>query len=257
VIAVVPARYGSSRLPGKALAEIDGVPMVVRVWRQASKARVPGRVLVATDDERIANAVRSAGGEPVMTSSAHQSGTDRIAEVADRIAADIYLNVQGDLPFLDPADLDALAAPMCADPLINMATLATPIMGPEEWSNPNVVKVVCDAKGNALYFSRSPIPLARDGGIPAQALRHIGVYAYRRDFLLKFAALGPGVLERIEKLEQLRALENGYNIRVVVSVAPSLEVDTAEDLARARDAARIARDGGNKRWSAARPNSSS
>jgi 3-deoxy-D-manno-octulosonate cytidylyltransferase len=237
VIAVVPARYGSSRLPAKALAEIGGVPMVVRVWAQASKARSLSRVVVATDDERIAAPVRAAGGEAIMTSVAHLSGTDRIAEVAALIHADLYVNVQGDLPFIEPADLDALVAPMLADETIAMATLATPIIDGHEWSNPNVVKVVCGADGNALYFSRSPIPHARDGGMPKQALRHIGVYAYRRDFLMKFAALPQGVLERVEKLEQLRALEHGYTIRVVASVKPSIEVDTADDLARARDAA--------------------
>jgi 3-deoxy-manno-octulosonate cytidylyltransferase (CMP-KDO synthetase) len=234
VIAVIPARYGSSRLPAKALAEIDGVPMVVRVWRQASRARSVERVIVATDDERIAAPVRAAGGEAMMTSAAHPSGTDRIAEIAGRIEADIYLNVQGDLPFIDPADLDALAAPMRADPAIAMATLATPIVSEVEYRNPNVVKVVCDARGDALYFSRAPIPFDREGGVPRQALRHIGVYGYRRDFLMRFAALEPGVLEQVEKLEQLRALERGWRIRVVASVAPSLEVDTAEDLARAR-----------------------
>jgi 3-deoxy-manno-octulosonate cytidylyltransferase (CMP-KDO synthetase) len=145
--------------------------------------------------------------------------------------------VQGDLPFIEPADLDALVAPMRADETIAMATLATPIIDSLEWNNPSVVKVVCGADGNALYFSRSPIPHMRDGGMPKQALRHIGVYAYRRDFLMKFAALPEGVLERVEKLEQLRALEHGYTIRVVASVKPSLEVDTAADLARARDVA--------------------
>jgi 3-deoxy-manno-octulosonate cytidylyltransferase (CMP-KDO synthetase) len=237
VIAVVPARYGSSRLPAKALAEIAGVPMVVRVWRQASKAKSIARVVVATDDERIAAPIIAAGGEAMMTSPAHQSGTDRIAEVATKLHADIYVNVQGDLPFIAAADLDALIAPMRADASIAMATLATPIIDALEWSNPNVVKVVSGADGNALYFSRSPIPYARDGGMPKEALRHIGVYAYRRDFLMKFASLPQGVLERVEKLEQLRALEHGYTIRVVASVAPSLEVDTADDLARARDAA--------------------
>ncbi|HYL58580.1 MAG TPA: 3-deoxy-manno-octulosonate cytidylyltransferase [Candidatus Acidoferrales bacterium] len=237
MIAVVPARYGSSRLPAKALAEIAGVPMVVRVWQQASKAKSIARVVVATDDERIAAPVRAAGGEAIMTSPAHQSGTDRIAEVAAQLSADIYLNVQGDLPFIAAADLDALIAPMRADASIAMATLATPIVDGHEWSNPNVVKVVCGADGNALYFSRSPIPYAREGGMPKTALRHIGVYAYRRDFLMKFSQLPQGVLERIEQLEQLRALEHGYTIRVVASVAPSLEVDTADDLARARHAA--------------------
>ena len=237
MIAVVPARYGSSRLPAKALAEIAGVPMVVRVWRQASQAKSIARVIVATDDERIAAPVRAAGGEAMMTSPAHASGTDRIAEVAAKLGADIYLSVQGDQPFIAPADLDALAAAMRADASIQMATLATPIVDQLEWTNPSKVKVVCGADGNALYFSRSPIPHARDGGMPKEALRHIGVYAYRRDFLMKFAALPMGVLERIEKLEQLRALEHGYAIRVVRSVAPSLEVDTADDLARARASA--------------------
>jgi 3-deoxy-manno-octulosonate cytidylyltransferase (CMP-KDO synthetase) len=237
VIAVVPARYASSRLPAKALAEIAGVPMVVRVWRQASKAKSVARVIVATDDERIAAPVRAAGGEVIMTSPAHQSGTDRIAEVASKIIADVYLSVQGDQPFIAPADLDALAVAMRSDASIQMATLATPIEDLAEWTNPSKVKVVCGADGNALYFSRSPIPHARDGGMPKEALRHIGVYAYRRDFLMKFAALPMGVLESLEKLEQLRALEHGYTIRVVKSVAPSLEVDTADDLARARAAA--------------------
>lgn len=236
VIAVIPARYGSTRLPAKALAEIDGVPMVVWVWRQASKARSVARVIVATDDERIAGPVRAAGGEVMMTSPAHQSGTDRVAEVAGRVSANVYLNVQGDLPFLDPADLDALVAPMQADAGIAMATLATPIEDGAEFRNPGVVKVVVDARGDAIYFSRSPIPFPRDdaGAVAPGALRHIGVYAYRRDFLLRFAVIEPGRLERIEKLEQLRAIENGHRIRVVASVAPSLEVDTAEDLACAR-----------------------
>ena len=211
--------------------------MVVRVWRQASKAQSLSRVVVATDDGRIAAPVREAGAEAIMTSSAHLSGTDRVAEVAALLHADIYVNVQGDLPFIEPADLDALVAPMRDDETIAMATLATPIIDALEWNNPSVVKVVCGADGNALYFSRSPIPHMRDGGMPKQALRHIGVYAYRRDFLLKFAALPEGVLERVEKLEQLRALEHGYTIRVVASVKPSLEVDTAADLARARDVA--------------------
>jgi 3-deoxy-manno-octulosonate cytidylyltransferase (CMP-KDO synthetase) len=237
VIAVIPARYDSSRLPGKALAVIGGVPMIVRVWQRTRQARSLERVIVATDDGRIASAVRAAGGEAEMTSSTHQSGTDRIAEVAGRIHADVYLNVQGDQPFIAPEDLDALARPMLADPSLAMATLATPIIDDEEWYNPNKVKVVCDARGDALYFSRSPIPFVRDGGRPSVARRHIGVYGYRRDFLLAFAALEPGVLEQLEKLEQLRALERGYRIRVVASIAPSLEVDTPEDLARANQVA--------------------
>lgn len=236
VIAVIPARYGSLRLPGKALADVNGIPMVVRVWRQASKARFLTRVIVATDDERIASVVREAGGVAEMTAGTHQSGTDRIAEVARRIPADIYLNVQGDLPFLAPEDLDALATPMRADSSIQMGTLATPIVDNAEWQNPNVVKVVCDDRGDALYFSRSSIPYWRDGeAVPSCALRHIGVYGYRRDFLFEFASWPPGRLEQIEKLEQLRVMERGYRIRVVNSVAPSLEVDTPQDLKRANE----------------------
>jgi 3-deoxy-manno-octulosonate cytidylyltransferase (CMP-KDO synthetase) len=235
VIAVIPARYGSTRLPAKALAEIDGVPMIVRVWRETAKAHSIDRTIVATDDARIADAVKRGGGEAMMTSPAHQSGTDRIAEVARQVPSDIYINVQGDLPFINPADLDSLAEPMRADRSVAMATLATPIVDQNEWANPNVVKVVSGANGDALYFSRASIPYPRDAQrMPAVARRHIGVYAFRREFLLKFASLPQGVLERIEKLEQLRALENGYSIRVVPSVAPSLEIDTAEDLARAR-----------------------
>jgi 3-deoxy-manno-octulosonate cytidylyltransferase (CMP-KDO synthetase) len=234
VIAVIPARYGSSRLPGKALADVQGVPMIVRVWRQASAARFLTKVLVATDDERIAEVIRSAGGIAEMTSREHQNGTDRIAEVARRTPADIYLNVQGDLPFIPPEDLDTLVTPMRADSSIAMATIATPIIDEEEWRNPNVVKVICDDRGDALYFSRSPIPFWRDyEGAPTVALRHIGVYGYRRAFLLEFASWAPGRLEQVEKLEQLRAMERGFRIRVVRSVAPSLEIDTPDDLARA------------------------
>jgi 3-deoxy-manno-octulosonate cytidylyltransferase (CMP-KDO synthetase) len=238
VVAVIPARFSSTRLPGKPLAEIDGIPMVVRVWRQASLSRSLDRVLVATDDDRIASVVRAAGGEAIMTRSDHPSGTDRIAEVARSMEAEIFVNVQGDLPFVDPVDLDALTCPMLSEPTLEMATLATPILHEHQWRNPNVVKLVRDDRGDALYFSRSPIPFDRASGFPSNALRHIGVYAYRRDFLLRFAALSPGVLEQIEKLEQLRVLERGFKIRVVNSVAPSLEVDTAEDLAHANDFSR-------------------
>ena len=178
MIAVIPARYASTRLPAKALAEIDGVPMVVRVWQQTTRAATIDRTIVATDDERIAEVVRRAGGEAMMTAATHQSGTDRIAEVARGASAAIYLNVQGDLPFLDPADLDALASPMRTEPSIAMATLGTPIVDQHEWTNPSVVKVVRGAQGNALYFSRASIPYPRDtDAIPAVALRHIGVYA--------------------------------------------------------------------------------
>jgi 3-deoxy-manno-octulosonate cytidylyltransferase (CMP-KDO synthetase) len=233
-IAVIPARYDSSRLPGKALAEIGGRPMIVRVWHQATKARSPQRVIVATDDERIANVVRQAGGEVEMTARSHQSGTDRIAEVARRVKADIYLNVQGDMPFIAPEDIDAVVDSMIAEPSLAMATVGTPITDTEEWLNPNKVKIVCDRRGYALYFSRSAIPFFRDRvGVPPGALRHVAVYGYRRDFLLEFGGLAPTALEQTEKLEQLRAMEYGHHIRVVGSAAPSLEVDTPEDLMRA------------------------
>ena len=234
VIAVIPARFGSTRLPGKALADIAGVPMIVRVWQQTRRARLLQRVLIATDDERIARAVCDAGGEVEMTASSHASGTDRIAEVACRVPADIYLNVQGDQPFVAPEDIDAVVKIMTAEPALSMATLGAPIIDFDEWRNPNKVKIVCNNQGYALYFSRSPIPFLRDSsGVPRGALRHVAVYGFRRDFLLSFGTLAPGRLEQTEKLEQLRAMEHGYQIRVVGSVAPSLEVDTPEDLARA------------------------
>jgi 3-deoxy-manno-octulosonate cytidylyltransferase (CMP-KDO synthetase) len=233
-VAVIPARFGSTRLPGKALADIGGVPMIVRVWQQTRKARLLDRVLIATDDERIAIAVRAVGGEVEMTASSHPSGTDRIAEVARRVPADIYVNVQGDQPFIAPEDIDAVVKIMTAEPALSMATLGAPIVDFDEWCNPNKVKIVCDDRGYALYFSRSPIPFFRDStGVPGGALRHVAVYGYRRDFLLNFGTLPPGRLEQIEKLEQLRAMEHGCRIRVIASAAPSLEVDTSEDLARA------------------------
>ena len=233
-VAVIPARYGSTRLPGKALADIAGVPMIVRVWQQTRKARLLERVLIATDDERIGSAVRNAGGDVEMTASSHPSGTDRITEVACRVPAEIYLNVQGDQPFIAPEDIDGVVSTMTAEPSLSMATLGAPIVDLEEWRNPNKVKIVCDRQGYALYFSRSPIPFFRDGaGVPRGALRHVAVYGYRRDFLLRFGTLAPGDLEQIEKLEQLRAMEHGYRIKVIGSNAPSLEVDTPEDLALA------------------------
>jgi len=235
VIAVIPARYGSTRLPAKALADIEGVPMVVRVWQQARRAGSIDRVIVATDDERIAAPIRAAGGEAMMTAHDHPSGTDRVAEVARKVAGEVYVNVQGDLPFFDPRDLDALVAPMLEDRTLEMATLATAISDLEEYRNPNVVKVVCAGSGDALYFSRSPIPFGRDlEGVPAGTLRHIGVYAFQRDSLMRFTAIPQSRLEKIEKLEQLRALESGWRIRVIASHAPSIEVDTIEDLNRAR-----------------------
>jgi 3-deoxy-manno-octulosonate cytidylyltransferase (CMP-KDO synthetase) len=236
-IAVIPARYASTRLPAKALADIGGMPMVARVLARARLAERVGRVVVATDDERI-RAAAAAIGEVVMTSALHTSGSDRVAEVAAASDCEIIVNVQGDLPLLDPRWIDLLVERITADPTIGMATIAVPVRSREELLDPNAVKVVCDSSGRALYFSRAPIPFHRDdpagfGG----TLHHVGLYAYRRATLLRFAALAPAPLEQTEKLEQLRALENGIGIGVVViDDRPPLEVDTPADLERARAA---------------------
>jgi 3-deoxy-manno-octulosonate cytidylyltransferase (CMP-KDO synthetase) len=235
VVAIIPARYESSRLPGKPLADLHGQPMIRRVYERTARATGVDRVLVATDDERIRAAVEGFGGEAVMTRSDHPSGTDRIAEVAARLDADVIVNVQGDLPLLDPAMVADAVAPMRADRDLPMSTLKTPIRERAELDNPNVVKVVTDRAGFALYFSRSPIPFWRDGAEgDILAHRHIGLYVYRRDFLLSFAKLEPTPLERAERLEQLRALERGFRIRVVEVPDAAVEVDTMEDLERAR-----------------------
>jgi 3-deoxy-manno-octulosonate cytidylyltransferase (CMP-KDO synthetase) len=236
-IAVIPARYASTRLPAKALADIGGMPMVARVLARARLAERVGRVVVATDDDRI-RAAAAAIGEVVMTSALHTSGSDRVAEVAAASDCEIVVNVQGDLPLLDPRWIDLLVERMTSDPAIGMATVAVPVRSREELLDPNAVKVVCDTSGRALYFSRAPIPYHRDdptgfGG----TLHHVGLYAYRRATLLRFAALPPTRLEQTEKLEQLRALENGIGIGVVViDDRPPLEVDTPADLERARAA---------------------
>jgi 3-deoxy-manno-octulosonate cytidylyltransferase (CMP-KDO synthetase) len=240
-IAIIPARFQSTRLPGKALASIAGHPMVWHVAARTRRARGLARVIVATDDPRIVDAVAATGAEAVLTRADHPSGTDRLAEVAAGLDAAIVVNVQGDLPLLDPAMVERLVARMTADPSLPMATLASPLHDEAEWRSPHVVKVVCDAGGRALYFSRSPIPHDRDGARPAGeplGWRHIGMYAYRRDVLLRLAALPPSPLERRERLEQLRALEHGIAIGVVewTAAEPLIEVDTEADLERARTA---------------------
>jgi 3-deoxy-manno-octulosonate cytidylyltransferase (CMP-KDO synthetase) len=234
VVAIVPARFESTRLPGKPLALIDGKPMVQHVYERACAAPALDRVMVATDDARIADVVRGFGGDAVMTSAAHQSGTDRIAEVAAGLDAAIIVNVQGDLPFLEPAMIDAAIAPLRDDPALPMATVKTPIRDAQQMQNPHVVKVVTDREGYALYFSRSPLPCWRDAAEEILGYKHIGLYAYRRDFLLTFAYLAPAPLERAEKLEQLRALEWGFRIRVAHTDGDGIEVDTPQDLERAR-----------------------
>jgi 3-deoxy-manno-octulosonate cytidylyltransferase (CMP-KDO synthetase) len=248
-IAIIPARYQSTRLPGKALAAIAGRPMIEHVYRRAAAAASVQRVIVATDDERIRDAVRAFGGDAVMTSPSHPSGTDRLAEVAATLACDLVVNVQGDEPVLAPESIDAAVSAFAeasdsakatshetADkaPPLEMSTLRRKIVDPAEHQNPNVTKVVVDRDGFALYFSRAPIPFTRDGQPRAEAWAHIGLYVYRRDTLLRLAALPPTALERAEALEQLRALEHGIRIKTVESRHETIGVDTPADLERVR-----------------------
>lgn len=254
---LIPARLASTRLPGKPLADLGGRPMIVRVAEQASRARAQ-RVVVATDAAQIETAVRAAGFEAVMTSSDHPSGTDRLAEAATKLGLDddhIVVNLQGDEPEVAPALLEAVATRLAADPSASMATAAHAIDSLGDWLNPNVVKVVIDHQGHALYFSRSPIPFARDAmkgwpelrptelpSFPAglEPMRHIGLYAYRAGFLRRYASLEPAALELTEALEQLRALAHGYRIAVVDTAdAPPAGIDTEADLVAARS--RLAR----------------
>ncbi len=245
VVGVIPARFASTRLPGKLLVDIGGVPMVGRTYRRAVRAGSLGEVLVAADDPRIVAAVEQAGGRARMTSPSHPSGTDRVAEVAEGMACDLVVNIQGDEPLIEPAVIDAAVAPLLADPGIAMGTLACPIRDPAVAADPDVNKVVVDLAGFALYFSRAAIPFCRGGpgGSPATTLaprgptpwlKHIGLYVYRRDFLLRFAKWEPTPLERLERLEQLRALEHGARIAVTVTEHDSIGVDTPADLAWVR-----------------------
>ena len=229
---VIPARYASSRFPGKPLAMLSGKPMIQHVYEKATASRA-ALVLVATDDQRIADAVTSFGGTPVMTRSDHPSGTDRIAEAVSRSCPDIdiVINVQGDEPLIPTSAIDDLLALMEAHPEYDMATIAVP--GSREQMTENNVKVVFGADGRALYFSRALIPFARSGGVPDQVWLHWGIYAYRRVALERFVALPPGRLERSEMLEQLRALENGMRIQVMTSTLQSIGVDTPDDLVKA------------------------
>jgi len=231
VIGIIPARYASTRFPGKPLADILGKPMIQHVYERARNARTLQRLLVATDDQRITQAVASFGGEAVMTSPEHPTGTDRLAEAAAPLDVDLVVNIQGDEPLINPEVIDAAAAPLIEDPSIPMGTLMSRITDPADLHDPNVVKVVADLHGFALYFSRALIPYAR-GGKTGDALYyyHPGLYVYRKDFLLKYAALAPTPLEQTEKLEQLRALEHGYRIKVVETTHRPVSVDTPADL---------------------------
>jgi 3-deoxy-manno-octulosonate cytidylyltransferase (CMP-KDO synthetase) len=233
ILGIIPARFASSRFPGKALATLAGKPMVQHVYERATYSRYIRRVLVATDDHRIASAVRSFGGEVRMTGSEHPSGTDRLAEVASAEQAELYVNIQGDEPLIDPEAIDAAILAVYGDESVAMGTLMKRIADPADVTNPNVVKVVTALTGDALYFTRSPIPYFREsGGDPGAYFKHIGLYVYRREFLVHYPDLSVGPLERAERLEQLRALENGYRIRVVETEYESLGVDTPEDLDR-------------------------
>lgn len=233
VVGVIPARYRSSRFEGKPLATIGGRPMIERVYQRAAEARLLSELLVATDDERIADAVRAFGGRVAMTSPDHLSGTDRVAEAARDLPADVVVNIQGDEPFLAPQTLDELVEPFASDQDLPMSTLCRRIEEARSLHDPNVVKVVVNRAGDALYFSRSLIPYPRRPERHA-AREHIGVYAFRKEFLLEFARLEPTALEAAEGLEQLRALEHGRRIRVVETRSyVGLSVDTPADLARA------------------------
>ncbi len=230
VLCVIPARYASTRLPGKPLRDIAGKPMICRVYERAAGAKRIEKTLVATDDERICEAVKKHGGEAMMTAKDHPTGTDRLAEVAEAYAdMDLVINVQGDEPLIEPELIDSLAELFEADPELQMATVMTELTEEAEKTNPNNVKVVTDLQGYALYFSRSLMPYPRNQG-KAPVYKHIGIYAYRRDFLLHYAKMRPTPLEQSESLEQLRALENGYRIKVLKTDCRFVGVDTEEDL---------------------------
>jgi 3-deoxy-manno-octulosonate cytidylyltransferase (CMP-KDO synthetase) len=234
IVAIIPARYGSTRFPGKPLADLAGKAIIQHVHERVAGAARVDEVLVATDDERILRAVEGFGGTAVMT-SAHPTGTDRVAEVASELAADIVVNVQGDEPLIDPAMIDQVVEPLLADRDLPMATLAARLSDEDELRDPGVVKVVTDRRGRALYFSRSVIPYPRDAEVAASLhCKHIGLYAYRHRYLLEFASREPTPLERAEGLEQLRAIEHGDPIQVVITEYDTIGIDTPDDLEMAR-----------------------
>ncbi len=234
-VVIIPARYQSTRFEGKPLATICGKPMIQRVFENSIKAEKISRVVVATDDDRIAKAVRAFGGEVIMTSDQNRSGTDRVAEAAEKMglsSKDIVVNVQGDQPLIDPICLNEVVRPFSDDPEITMSTLAFKIVNQEEITDPKHVKVTFDQNGFALYFSRSPIPFGRDRSVDFDTYKHLGIYAYTKQYLDIFRNLPEGRLEQIEKLEQLRALEHGHKIMVILTENDSPEVDHVEDIER-------------------------
>jgi len=246
VIGIIPARYGSTRFAGKPLVDILGKPMIQRVYEGVCQSKLIDEVIVATDDQRIMEEVQRFGGKGVMTSPDRFTGTDRVAEVAQKIRSDIIVNVQGDEPLIRGSIIDKAIRPLLTDNTLSMSTLMTRIEDVKDWLNPHIVKVVVDQKGYALYFSRSPIPFPRDLQInrlewnpfgtkrplPKKVFKHIGVYVFRRTFLLHFTRMKPTPLEKLEKLEQLRALENGHRIKMIAVDYEPICVDTPEDLKR-------------------------
>lgn len=231
---MIPARFASTRFPGKMIAPLDGKPLVLHAYESALRARLVSDVLIATDDLRVVDALRPFGVSVALTRADHLSGTDRIAEIAEKTNADILVNIQGDEPLIDPNTIDDTIRPVLQHPDVPMATARHLISDIEQVNDPNVVKVVCDEQGRALYFSRSPIPCVRDeadrAGNPRCYWQHIGIYVYWREFLLRFARMPQTPLEKLEKLEQLRVLENGMPIAVIDTEYASIGVDTPEDL---------------------------
>jgi 3-deoxy-manno-octulosonate cytidylyltransferase (CMP-KDO synthetase) len=239
VIAIIPARWASTRFPGKPLVKLHGKPLVQHVWERAGRAERVGRIIIATDDMRIAEAAFDFGAEVALTSPKHPTGTDRLAEVVQQLkSASIILNVQGDEPDIAPSTIDRLAEALQDDPKLGMVTAANPLTDPADVQDPNVVKVVTDLAGRALYFSRSIIPYDRDSRGGVKYLRHQGIYGYRRKVLLAFVKWKPTPLEQAEKLEQLRALEHGIAIGVIVVRRESVGVDVPGDVAKAERALR-------------------
>jgi len=234
VVIVIPARFGSTRLPGKPLVSLAGKPMIQHVYERAKLASQADRVIVATDDERIVKAVETFGGTARMTRPDHRTGTERVAEVAAHETGDVFVNVQGDEPLLDPVAVDTAVNALLEEPAAAIATVATLIKIPADIMDPNVVKTVLDFDGNGIYFSRAPIPWVRDTGgkIQVRHLKHLGLYVFQRDALLEYPTLPQGELERVEQLEQLRWLENGWKIRVAEVEHDAVSVDVPEDVAR-------------------------
>jgi 3-deoxy-manno-octulosonate cytidylyltransferase (CMP-KDO synthetase) len=234
VVVVIPSRYASTRLPGKPLVNLAGKPMVQRVYERAKLAQTVHRVLVATDDQRILDAVQAFGGQARMTRSDHRTGTERIAEVAAHEPGDVFINVQGDEPLIDPVAIDTAVAALLDDPPAQISTVATPIRYVPDIMDPNIVKTVLDFDSNALYFSRAPIPWVRDtqSKVHVKYWKHLGLYVFQRDALLEYPTFPQGELEKVEQLEQLRWLENGWRIRVAEVEHDAVSVDVPEDIPR-------------------------